>query len=55
MESGNIKDKEQEIRYLRKIIDAYEKVTNLSNEELIDAYKIISCSRKSWKSLPAKN
>lgn len=42
MENANIKDKEQEIRYLRKIIDAYEKVTDLSKDELIDAYKTIS-------------
>ena len=38
--------KEQEIRYLRNIIDAYEKVTDLSNEELIDAYNTISAQEK---------
>ncbi len=46
MEKFDSNDKEQEIRYLRKIIDAYEKVTNLSNTELIDAYKIISAQEK---------
>ena len=42
MENSNLKDKEQEIRYLRTIIDAYEKVTDLSKDDLIDAYKNIS-------------
>ena len=46
MESGKSKDKEQEIRYLRKIIDAYEKVTKLSNKELIEAYKTISAQER---------
>lgn len=40
------RDKDQEIRYLRKIIDAYENITNLSNHELIEAYRTISAQEK---------
>lgn len=46
MEASNSEEKEREIHYLRKIVDAYEKVTNFSNEELIDAYRIISAQER---------
>ena len=49
MKNDNFTDKEQEIRYLRTIIDAYEKVTDLSNEELVDAYKTISAKEKATR------
>ncbi|HNE53601.1 MAG TPA: GGDEF domain-containing protein, partial [Leptospiraceae bacterium] len=46
MEAPNSEDKEKEIHYLRKIIDAYEKVTDFGNDELLEAYKIISAQEK---------